>query len=102
MEAFGYSAAVGSVTTPSKQPPKRPKSPPKTCEEWIASRNGEISGGIGKARGAKIAAASWPERAPEGEELFDGPVSEDGAGLILGTLESIKEDIQRHAREPFV
>ena len=92
---FGDYTATESVSTPAKPPAKRPKSPPKSCEEWIASQKGKTTA---YALGTN-AGASWPEPAPEGEELLDGPESKDGTGSILGTLESIKDDIQRHARK---
>lgn len=91
--------SIASLTTPSKQLPKRPKSPPKSCQEWLASQESSPFHHVaGPEEGGASAndPTSWPKRAPEGEQLLDGALESHG---ILGTLDSIKEDIQRHARE---
>lgn len=77
----------------SKQLSKRPRSPPKSCEEWLRSQE------QGTTNCRTPAASSWPKRAPQGEQLLEEPVLNDGANLIFGTLENIKADIQRHARK---
>ena len=91
---------IASQLSPSKELPKRLKSPPRSYEEWLASKGQGQKNVLTPGRGAASSArGSWPERAPEGEQLLDDRSSGDGEGLILGTLEDIKRDIQTHARE---
>ena len=94
--------------SPYKEAPKRPKSPPKSSEEWILSQeqNQELSLGLNankKKRGLQdgdhlIAAEAWPKRALRGERLLEESERKDKANRIFGSLEDIKEDIQIHAR----
>ena len=92
-------SSVASQPAPSKESPKRPKSPPKSCDEWLASKERKAFVHLASESAASSAAGSWPEREPKGEQLLDGPAPSDGGGLVFGTLENIKADIQRHARE---
>ena len=91
-------SSIASQPSPSKELPKRSKSPPRSCEEWLASKGQQnvLTSGRGAASNAR---GSWPERAPEGEQLLGDNLPGDEGGLILGTLEDIKRDIQTHARE---
>ena len=86
--------SIAGLQTPPKELPKRPKSPPKSCREWLASQEQQLPRhGARPEEGG--ASPSWPKRAPEGERLFEASAVDSG---ILGSLENIKADIQRHAR----
>ena len=99
-----------SVQAAPKEAPKRPKSPPKSSEEWILSQEEHNQIGLGLRYAKKrdqlqgggdhltAAAEAWPKRAPEGERLLEESEKKDKANLIFGSLESIKDDIKRHAR----
>ena len=97
--------SVVALQASPKEAPKRPKSPPKTSEEWILSQE-QIGLGLRSAKKIDlqdgdhylVAAEAWPKRAPEGERLLDESERKDKANLIFGSLEDIKDDINRHAR----
>ena len=97
--------SVAALQASPKEVPKRPKSPPKSSEEWILAQEEQNQTGLGNVRkqrdqeGALLTAAqAWPKRAPEGERLLGDAERKDKANMIFGSLESIKDDIQRHAR----
>ena len=82
-DPFQKQSVAALQETSPKVAPKRPKSPPKSSEEWILSQEQD---------------QAWPKRAPEGERLLEDAERKDEANLIFGSLQSIKDDIQRHAR----
>ena len=92
--------SVTALQASPKEVPKRPKSPPKSGEEWILSQ--EEQNKIGQRRDQDgnylMAAQAWPKRAPEGERLLEESERKDRANLTFGSLENIKDDIKRHAR----
>lgn len=95
--------SIGALQASPKEVPKRPKSPPKSSEEWILAQEEHDQIGLGNRKrdqeGAPLTAAQvWPKRAPEGERLLDDAERKEKANMIFGSLESIKDDIQRHAR----
>ena len=110
-DPFQPQSVTALQVSPSKEAPKRPKSPPKSSEEWILSQaqeqqKQELSLGPNvkkKKRGLQdgdhlIAAEAWPKRAPRGERLLEESERKDKANRIFGSLEDIKDDIQTHAR----
>ena len=97
--------SVAALQASPKEVPKRPKSPPKSSEEWILAQEEQNQTGLGNVRKQRdqegtllTAAQAWPKRAPEGERLLGDAERKDKANMIFGSLESIKDDIQRHAR----
>ena len=80
--------------------PPRPKSPPKYYEEWVTSKAAQHL--ITPARPASLSSSEshaddqWPVHDPEHGVLVGG--DSDKGDLLLGTLEDIKTDLQKHAR----
>ena len=57
---------------------RRPKSPPRSCEEWIVLENIE----------------QWPCPAPG-----ENGVPQNDPDSIVGSLEDIREDLRKHSRK---
>ena len=96
--------SITALQASPKEVPKRPRSPPKSSEEWILSQEEQNQIGLGNVKKRDqdgdhlMAAQAWPKRAPEGERLLEESEKKDRANLIFGSLENIKDDIKRHAR----
>lgn len=110
-DPFQPQSVTALQESPKKEAPKRPKSPPKSSEEWILSQaqeeqNQELALNLGlnaKKRDLQdgdhlTAAEAWPKRAPTGERLLEESERKNKVNMIFGSLEDIKDDIKRHAR----
>lgn len=93
-----------------------PKSPPKTCEEWLASSSGAghlvAPDGTLFMPSVKDGVIKWPIHPPHLDYLVAAsalPGEENKAvktvkkhdtpgDTIFGSLEEIKEDLRKHAR----
>lgn len=110
---------------PYKQPTKvskeeskitLPKSPPKTCEEWLTSSSGAghlvAPDGTLFMPSTKDGVIKWPIHPPNLDYLVSAPVlpgeenkvfkttrkHQTPGDTILGSLDEIKDDLKKHAR----
>jgi len=70
----------------TKEVPKRPKSPPRTCDEWFCHA------GI----------SQWPSHSPdEALDITDARcrVERGGKEVVMGSLEEIRSDLEAHSRK---
>lgn len=70
----------------TKEVPKRPKSPPRTCDEWFC----------------RAGISQWPSHSPdEALDITDARcrVERGGKEVVMGSLEEIRSDLEAHSRK---